>query len=108
MGEVQALLSGEPAKLRVPAIVSFTGSDIFRQAAILLSVGQPTFTATWRQDFVSTFQPCVNLSKLTDEPYLLSKCSWVLVNGPWAKGDSALGDGSLDDPFIVGSESLLR
>lgn len=107
MREVQALLSGEPARLRVPAIVSFTGSDIFRQVAILLSVGQPTFTATWGQDLISTFQPCVNPSKWTDGAYLLSKCSWVIVNGPWTKGDSTLGDGSLDHPFIVGSESLL-
>lgn len=38
--------------------------------------------------------------------YLLSKPAGVLVDGPWTKGRPALGDGSLDQPFVVGSESL--
>ena len=38
--------------------------------------------------------------------YLLSELAGVPVEGPRAKGDSTLGDGSLEQPFIVGSESL--
>lgn len=41
--------SGEPCMFKVPARVSVTGSVIFRQAAILSSVGQPTLVATWER-----------------------------------------------------------
>lgn len=38
--------------------------------------------------------------------YLLSELARVLVDSPGAKCHSTLGDGSPDDAFIVGSESL--
>lgn len=38
--------------------------------------------------------------------HLLGEPAGVLVDGPWAKGDPALGDGSLEQPFVVGRERL--
>lgn len=38
--------------------------------------------------------------------HLLGEAAGVLVDGPGAGGHPALGDGSPDHPFVVGSENL--
>lgn len=38
--------------------------------------------------------------------YLLSQPAGVMVDGPGANSDPALGDGSLKQSFVVGSKSL--
>ncbi len=38
--------------------------------------------------------------------YLLGEPAGVPVDAPGANGDTALGDGSLEQPFVVGSKGL--
>lgn len=38
--------------------------------------------------------------------YLLCNLAWVPAHSPWAEGNTALGDGSLEQPFVMGRQSL--